>query len=341
MIVALHVGPVNRFLLRAAARFYIYRDEPDRALYLLNNHHGHLSDPWVLSAEIATSNFTDRTSKHIRRGRKMIEDRSIGPWHISELASAISAVELRSGRIRQARKMMAVALEQPTENSLAQAEWSSSHGLALPAEAERADLLEAPTGYEARALYFASTGDYEKAVTNGMMWLADQPFALDPAIFTSYTAAVLAGDDSRAAEAASAGLRAYPHAEILLNNYAFACARSGRLAEAEAALDRIRSTEPSDTSSAISIATRGLLLFKLGQINRGRDYYQRAISALLAFRQNEAAALAALYWAEEELLVGQADEVDKAMSRAGDLAKKAATAAVKARSARLLATRSR
>ncbi|MCX4470719.1 hypothetical protein OOK41_10445 [Micromonospora sp. NBC_01655] len=230
-----------------------------------------------------------------------------------------------------------MSLEQPTENSWAQAEWSSSQGLALSVNGERAELLDLPMGYEARALHYVRAGEYEKAVTNGMLWLADQPFALDPAIFASYTASVLAGDDVKAAVAASAGLRAHPSSELLLNNYAFACARSGRLDEARVALDRIKFAEPSDTGAAISTATRGLLSFKLGEVDGGREKYQKAINALVAFKRNEAAALAALYWAEEEVAVGQVDKVAEAIARAGDLARKASTAAVKARTARLLA----
>ncbi|MCG5443363.1 hypothetical protein NIE79_001167 [Micromonospora sp. NIE79] len=332
MTVALQIGPINRFLLRAATRLDLYREDPDHAIYMLNRHASHLSDPWVLAAEIATSTSMDRSSKHMRRARKVIDNRELPPWHISELASALSAVELRAGRVKQARKLLTVSLENPTDNALAQAEWSSTHGVVVPdLQESRSDLLDAPTGYEARALYFASRGDYDLAVSNAIQWLADQPFAMDAAVFTSYTASVLADDHETAAYAAGIGLRAYPHDNLLLNNLAFACARLGRLEDAQDALSRMRLTNDEEMSAAIASATLGLVSLRVGNVEEGRNLYRTSVRSLEHMKYDESAALAALFWCEEELRIGEVEVLREVSKKATELAKACPSAAVKTR----------
>jgi hypothetical protein len=88
--------------------------------------------------------------------------------------------------------------------------------------------------------------------------------------------------------------------------------------------------------AAIATATRGLLSFRLGQPLEGREKYASAVEALGSLKQYEAAALAALYWAEEELLSNSIGFVDGAARRASDMAKLAPTPAVRLRIQKLL-----
>ena len=55
----------------------------------------------------------------------MVKDGGFSPLQVSELASAVGTAELKAnGPLRQIRTMFAASLEDPTANSIAQAEWA-------------------------------------------------------------------------------------------------------------------------------------------------------------------------------------------------------------------------
>ena len=124
--VALALAPHNPFVIRSAARFFLNHGEPERALAVVRRTPRVLSDPWLLAAEIATASAAETSSRHVRLARSIINSGLFAPRHVSELASALATVDLESGNRRSARKLFAVALQNPTENSVAQAQWASS-----------------------------------------------------------------------------------------------------------------------------------------------------------------------------------------------------------------------
>jgi hypothetical protein len=297
---ALVIGGPNRFLLRAAARLYVHMDRPDAAHDLLVRDPSVLDDPWLAASELATSTLAGKTSRYTRRARQLVDNGAAhAPRHLAELASQVATAELRAGRSRHAKRLMKLALREPTENALAQAEWASANGLTL----DRAS-LEGPRTYEARALRFSHEGDWRAASAAGMEWLADQPFAQEAAQFTSYAASVGAEDWGLAQKAAEVGLVANPADHMLRNNLAFALANQGFLKEASDHLRLIPWTQVLGRERAILIATEGLMLFRHGDVDHGRRQYREAITALNKERLPDLAALATAFWAREELLAG-------------------------------------
>src|SRR5262249_17270437 len=93
MRVALALNPENRFILRAAVRFEIHRNDIERASEILRADRTRLADPWILAAEIATSTLREQTSPFMRLARQTLDSRSLSSWHLSELASAVATVE--------------------------------------------------------------------------------------------------------------------------------------------------------------------------------------------------------------------------------------------------------
>jgi hypothetical protein len=295
---ALTIAGPNRFLLRAAARLYVHLDRPDAAHDLLTRDPAVLDDPWLAAAELATASLAGRSSQHARRARLLLDDvHGHAPRHLAELAGQVATAELRAGRHRHAKRLMATALREPTDNVLAQAEWASANGLNL----DRAD-LDRPRTYEAQALRHSHEGNWPAASAAGMEWLADQPFAHEPAQFTSYAASVGAQDWALAETAARAGLVANPDDHLLRNNLAFALASQDRAAEA---YDQLRLIAPAPLDArerAVVMATQGLVLFRAGHPERGRQSYETAVAALAAGQNLDLAALASAFWAREEVL---------------------------------------
>jgi len=236
----------------------------------------------------------------MRRARKILDDSgAYAPWHLAELASQIATTELRAGRVKPAKRLMRLALVQPTDNALAQAEWASANGLTIEPVS-----LDVPRTYEARALRHFHAGDWQRASRAGLDWLADQPFAQEAAQFTSYVASVGAQDWQAAEHAARTGLVANPGNDMLRNNLAFALANQGRPEEAQQQLDHVASAQLEPREHAVMGATRGLVLFRRGLASQGREAYEQAVTALAGLQQRDLAALANAFWAREEILAG-------------------------------------
>lgn len=288
----------NRFVLRAAARFYVVQDDIDRAHQVLTADSDLLvNDPWLLAAEIAITDLNNESPRFIRHARRLL-DASFYPHDLSELASALATVELAAGRTKIARRLLSRALIDPTDNALAQAEWSANRGVDIVAPGQLEGVLR---GFEARARHHGRSREFDLAVREGVRWQDDQPFALDPALFVSFIAATFTEDFEAAINACKVGLISSPRNPRLLNNLAFAEASAGQTSSARTVLARPMDA-PSERDRAVQMATRGLIEFREGNIDSGRSFYRHAINELRPAHP-AAAALAAMYWAYEEYLV--------------------------------------
>jgi tetratricopeptide (TPR) repeat protein len=313
---ALAVAGPHRFLLRSAARLYVHMEQPDAAHDLLVRDPAVLVDPWLAAAELATSTLAGHQSKYLKRARAVVEDGGgYAPRHLAELASQVATSELRAGRAKHAKRLMTVALIDPTDNALAQAEWASANGLTLdPAS------LDVPRTYEARALRYAHVGDWQAASNAGFDWLADEPFDQGAAQFTSYTASVGAQDWRLAERAARTGLVANPESHMLRNNLAFALANQGQIDDAATELRQVHTAALNARELAVLEATQGLVRFRLGQLEAGRKSYRDAIAALVREEEPDLAALATAFWAREEILAST-ESAGYAAAAAAEIAK--------------------
>lgn len=301
MELANSLARTNRFVTRSAARLHVHLGEIDYAHSLLRRSDLAKSDPWILAAEIAAADLDGKTSRLIRRGREMLESGDFPPFHIGELACAIGTLELKSGRGKAARKLFRSALVKPTENSLAQVEWASTRLKDFVLSPSQFDL---PFSHEARARYSFTAGDWARAVDESVIWFADEPFASQSAILGSYVAAEHIGDFERAAWIAQQGLIASPEEATLWNNYAFALASQNKVNKAAEALSRIK-VEGAPTHTQICYyATEGLIYFRSGDSQKGREAYEKAIQLARGAQYAKYRAHAAVNLAQEELLAG-------------------------------------
>lgn len=318
--VARTLAPYDRYVLRSAARFEIHRRNPDIAASMLTTVAAQTEDPWLVAAALGAAGVAGVSSTLVRCANRLLVSGRHVPLELGELASALGTIEAREGNDREARRLFRQALEDPTDNAVAQAEWASRHvaGVPVPAAAS-----EQPESWEARAWVAAGQNDHVRAVEEAWRWYFDQPFACRPAEFGSYYASIDGGYDA-GAEIARAGLRANPDDFLLLNNLAFCLASSDRELEAEAVYSRVRPGALPDGQLPTYLATRGLIAFRLGQVEEGRYLYAESTAR---WGEGVNRAIATIMLAREELRIrspraAEAEERARLTSKAvahGDL----------------------
>jgi tetratricopeptide (TPR) repeat protein len=180
--------------------------------------------------------------------------------------------------------LLSAALIDPTDNSLAQAEWSVERGINI----ENVEQFSAPYNYEAMARFHYRLENFDQALAYGMQ------------LFTSFVAATLVEDQSIAIQACELGLKMNRGNPMLLNNLAFSLANRGEFRKAAEIIYRpLADVSPLET--AIITATRGLIAFRAGEASMGRDMYRQAVESLIREKQLVPAASASLFWLYEEL----------------------------------------
>lgn len=300
MRMAILLADSNRFVLRSASRLAIHTKDQDKGHDLLRRNPATPGDPWLLASEIASADLAGHTSRFVKRGRQIISSGKFAPFHLTELATAIASLELKSGNSKAARKLFQAALTRPTENSLAQIEWASER---LTGIVINQDKFEIPYSHEARARYSHSAGDWSTAVDESEHWLSDEPFASTPAVFGSFIAAEHLENFERSERICRDGLIASPTDATLLNNLAFALANQGELEEAQTTLDMISLTDAQLTTEVCRDATQGFIDFRSGNYGRGRDNYEQAIKKAKSGDLVSFQIRATIHLAREELVV--------------------------------------
>ncbi|WP_307075994.1 hypothetical protein [Arthrobacter pascens] len=314
IVTALALAPVNRFVLRSAVRFFIHIEDPEAAQNTLKNAKGS-ADPWILAAEIASDEAAGTAPSSIKEALLVLSSGKFSPWAISELACTVAHTEFNGGRDKRARKFLNQASSQPTENAAAQIAFESQRGgfIVRPVK-------EPERRFEAEALEARWQKDWSAAMDSGLKWQNDQPFAVEPATFLSYVAAVGAERYDIAEQAARTGRLANPHDATIANNLAFALANQDKHDEAQAILANCPFPQDAQETAVYS-ATRGLVAFRGGLVEEGRNGYSQAVRSCLDLGLPDKAALAASYWAREEVRAKtpNATEIINTAARLADL----------------------
>jgi tetratricopeptide (TPR) repeat protein len=292
------LAPDNRFVIRSSARFLVHIGENEKALRLLRTSDLNEYDPWIVAAEIGVSSYSNKDSRLLKLGRRMVESQKFSDFAKSELASAIATVELNEGNRRAAKKLFRRSLAVPTENSLAQAEWAFEEIGDLDPTLSHVDI---PRNFESKVLYGYRVGDWDIALVNGEMWLDDQPFSSRPAGVVSNLYSSIYEKHEKALAVLNFSLNSNPGDRVLNNNLAFALINLDRLDEAQSVLKKTNVRGIDDISTVFLTATEGLYLFRTGLPQLGRSCYLDAIELATRKGNPTYAATAAIYMAMEEI----------------------------------------
>ena len=302
--IALSLSPSNRYVLRSAVRLYAHFDDADRAFHLLHKHPLSRHDPWVASARLAMAGVIGKSHMVIKDCSRMLSSGRFSAFGLTELHAGVGSVELLAGDRRRSRRRFQAALQDPNDNSLAQVEWGLSEERLFDVDLKSYKVVR---NFEALALEAFNQCRWTSVLDHCEDWLMDQPFANGPAMMASHVASVVLEDLGAAKLFCQASRLACPDDPQVANNYAYALALDDDPEEALRVLDKHRLTGVEDPRTRVCLsATRGLACFRGGRIEEGRAWYQSAMEAADEVGDRNYLQMAALNYAREELLAGQA-----------------------------------
>lgn len=298
--VASALAPNHRFVLRSSSRFFIHDGDPERALFILNRSDRTKLDPWLLASQISVETLTGRTPRHLKRGRQLLDSRSVGPSHTAELGAAIATVLLNDGSAKEAKRTFNKALIEPNENAVAQAIWASNN-FKLPIYVQH-EWMSGRFSFEANFYKFQAESNFEDALECAGKWFDDEPFSTRPLRGAAFSCSVL----GRHAEAEKHTRRALLNDSNELadmNNLVFSLASQNKLPEASSLLNKIieREMRSEDGVSGHTLANIGLISYRLAALEDGRFYYEKALEVFRKNGQQSSLALAHAFWAHEAM----------------------------------------
>lgn len=328
MHVALALAPDHRWVLRSASRLFLHAEEPLLAHRLLAQHPRTKTDPWLIAAEIASAQIAQRPPAFVRKARDMLRPHILSPSHVSELAAAVATLDLEGGARKNARKLLKLALQDPTENALAQVEWADRDfhdGLELESVIHRT-----PDAFEARCWVRYSQGQIEDALTDARSWLLDEPYATRPVGMVCYLASFL-DDYDAVIDAATEAIERHPSEVLHRNNLIYALLSQGTFFDGisyESAVGHVeflrRQLGTKDVDAVHSKANLGLLFYRLGRPEDGRRLYEMAVAAGEALGNHLMGAHAAVMNGREAILA-RAAWATEALEAARKLTKRVAS----------------
>ncbi len=301
MKTALNLGSSNRFVLRCATRLFARYGELDYAHDLLRKNILTKFDPWLLSAEISIATMRKRSSQFIKRGLELINSHNISPFNFTELASSIATVELLNGSKKKSRQLFNKSLIHPNDNSLAQIEWASQKDKELEINPASYNVI---LNFEALALDNFYNNQFKLSLENSAKWFIDMPFSKRPIMFASNLASTILKDQTTSIAFLNAGLISHPNDPQIINNLAYALALENRADEAFNQLRKLTLDSEIDKITGICLkATKGLVLFRSGFLEPGRQLYLQAIEEARKTNNVELNWIAILNYAREEIRV--------------------------------------
>jgi tetratricopeptide (TPR) repeat protein len=298
LIRALAIAPLNRFVVRSAARFLIHDQDPKQALDVLLRASAS-NDPWIMASAVATADLLDERSKiPLKRARSLLlEDHT--PVALSELNATFGTLEIGEGNIKKAKKLLRKSIDGLTENVAAQIEWISEfYHLNMDIDFSEVDL-----SYEADAMKSYHEKKWIECIGHITKWFNDERFSARPAIRGSYVASEFLGDFSQSLKFAVDGLAANPNNSTLLNNAAYTSSELGDLDQATNFLERARRHRAHNESQVSITATEGHIKFRLGQTTIAAELYEKAIRMAIGEKDRSSAERVLIHWLREEARV--------------------------------------
>lgn len=299
---ALHYGATNRFVARSAARFYLHKEDKDKAYEAIRAQGAVSIDPWLMAAEISISMLRGKTSNYIKKGISFIESGNCSPFGFTELASAIGTLEWTAGARRNSNRLFRKSLIQPNDNSLAQVQWINS----FDSQSLNVD-VPVHFDYEVRTIEAVAKGDYSRARHEAVSWVCDMPFSHKPINLGSRICALYLHDFALAADILDVGLRSDNTNASLLNNKAYCAARDNQIEAAKDAFIKLiqstRSNESPELKACIP-ATEGLILYRSNKINEAALKYQEAVAIAKHSGDDGLYKKAMLNYCRERLIAG-------------------------------------
>jgi len=302
--VALAIAPHNRFVVRCAARFFVHIRNDSRARRIVKDYRFLRNDPWVLAVDLSLSSAEIISSRHVKLAKTMVDRNAVPPFHASELAVTLSEIEGKNSAYRSARKLLESALVDPTENSIAHAQWvKNRHELDIPLND---NVINRDSVREAQVYKHLDDGDWHQCMSKAKRWSEREPYSTRPFEIMTYVSCVCQDNHNDCVNYSKHGLKLGMNNFSLLNNLTIGYALSGDIENANATFGLIKASSLNEDDRPVYIATKGMLAFKRKNIDEGTDLYDTAI-AKIGYTDKRAKSIARLFLAREKILANTPD----------------------------------
>lgn len=231
-----------------------------------------------------------------------MSSRKFDSFDIAELALSIGTVELLNGSRNKSKGLFATALIDPNDNALAQVEWANSKESFFNLNVSS---FAVQHKYEALTLESYNTKNWDSLLTNAEQWFIDMPFAKRPVIYGHHAASFFLEDQETAIKFCRAGLISNPNDPQIINNIAYSHAVLNQTKVALEYLNKVCLADVKEPSTRVCLlATAGLVHYRSGIYEKGRELYLDAISEAAKKRLTYYYNLAVMHFAKEEIAIG-------------------------------------
>ena len=301
---AVYLDPQNRFVARAAARFFIHIGDNGRAADVIRKTGYAKYDPWLMASDISIATVRGKRSGYIKRGQQIAFSDNYNSFSISELASALGTIEMEDGSRKKSRNFFNQSLIAPNDNSLAQAEWviiASQLPITIHPN------LKVKCNHESLVYKALENNDVVSAMSNAVDWICDMPFSMKPVLIGYNIATTFMRNYELSSNILEVGLKSHPNDPWMLNNRAYVNARANNVEEAEKDMEKLEHiTTPLTKSMAIcKEATKGLIAYRKKDKETGKKLYEQAIlhASELKEDSDEVVLKAKINMLREELMI--------------------------------------
>ena len=142
----------------------------------------------------------------------------------------------------------------------------------------------------------------------GFNWVIDQPFSKRAVAFASYVACGIIGNYDHAVDICKFGLRTNPNTFLILNNLTYSLACNNQLTEAVKYFDKMGTCVDSDLDRVVYHATDGLLDYRSGKPQSGREKYEKSIELAQKLKEESVVLKAKMNFIREQCFAGEIDE---------------------------------
>lgn len=288
ILTGLQLSNHNRWVSRVSSRFFISVNENDIAHKILKTNPNLTSDPWILSAEIAVAKSNGRNSQNWKIAKKLI-DTIKSDFHLTELNSCLASLELLNGNQKKAKPLFINSLKHPNSNVLAQAKWAERIS-DLKNLVDGEHLKKRKNSNEAKCWAYYEECDMESALKYALLWQEEEPYSGEPAILSSYIAALLDKYDEMI-RIVKKGLIVEPDNVTLILNKYFAEVSKAEIENKEISIESVspilkyieKASHSQDKETiAHAYANIGFIFYKLKNFNAGREWYEKSINTFLS-----------------------------------------------------------
>ena len=277
---ALRLDNNSRYVVRAAARYYLHEKNKEKAQQIIRACQMYKRDPWLLAAEISLSQLRGTTSREVKRGIELIESGNFSHFELTELCSAIGTEEMIHGAYTKSRRLFNKSLISPNDNSVAQAQWvNENNNMQLDGIG---DVKVPEKFWEANAYRYFASEDYKQALECSKQWVCQEMFSTRATMYAYRIAATYMQNMKEGENILRNSIRSNRENKLLLNDYAYTLALNGKTEEAAKQISKVKIEGEDNYEIMICVtATRGLVAFRQHDIKRGHQLYREAIELSL------------------------------------------------------------